>query len=157
MAHFGALPQPPARLPVTKRVRPMRGLEERVAFALAKSLSITDQEEAANDMAAVLMDAEALGMQEQHQGITEAPIMFADEPLLLAAWKTGHAFGEELADSGNCPGCNDRERPPVPNSRLSGRSRLLRQTDSPDSAEIRGLLKEVFEMPKRGVCSNYLL
>jgi hypothetical protein len=88
MAHYGVLPEPPARPPAVKPVRRMRGLDERAAFALAKILRLSDQEKAEDDM--------ALGMSDYHEGVTEPPIMFADEPSLLATWKSGQSWAADL-------------------------------------------------------------
>jgi hypothetical protein len=96
MAHYGVLPEPPARPPVVKPVRRMRGLDERAAFALARILRLSDPEKAEDDMAAALIDAEALGMSDYHEGVTEPPIMFADEPSLLSTWKSGQQWAADL-------------------------------------------------------------
>jgi len=96
MAHYGVLPEPPARSPAVKPVRRMRGLDERAAFALAKILRLSDPEKAEDDMAVALNDAESLGMSDYHEGVTEPPIMFEDEPSLLATWKSGQRWAADL-------------------------------------------------------------
>jgi hypothetical protein len=96
MAHYGVLPEPPARPPAVKPVRRMRGLDERAAFALARILRLSDVEKAEDDMAAVLSDTESLGISDYHEGVTEPPIMFADEPSLLETWKAGQQWAADL-------------------------------------------------------------
>lgn len=111
-AHFGALPAPPA--PAKRRARGMRGLDERVALALARVLRISHPEKAEYDLMEVMMDAEALGRRDYHAGLTEPPVMFADEPLLLKAWEAGQDGAAELDEMEHCAGCNNPELPLCP-------------------------------------------
>jgi hypothetical protein len=99
-AHHGALVEPPESGPGSRPVRRMRGLDVRVAFALGKILCISTPDEGEDAMTEATMDAEALGMHEQHEGLTEPPVMFADEPLLVKAWQIGYEFAANDAD---CP------------------------------------------------------
>lgn len=111
-AHYGALPEPKPR--AKPPVRRMRGLDERCALALARITRITDPEMGDVDLTAVEMDAEALGMRDYREGNEEPPIMFASEPLLLNAWKTGQASAADMEEMENCSGCQDPELPLCP-------------------------------------------
>jgi hypothetical protein len=102
-AHFGVLVEPPEPAPAPRPVRRMRGLDVRAAFALGKILRISTPVEGEDAMSEATMDAEALGMRDHHQGLTEPPVMFADEPLLETAWRTGYAFAARDADSDDNP------------------------------------------------------
>lgn len=97
-AHYGVLPIPPEPPKATPPVKRMRGLDVRVAFALAMIKRISDPENGLEDLQAVERDAEELGLSEHHQGLFEPPIMFADEPYLLKAWEAGQRWGFETSD-----------------------------------------------------------
>jgi hypothetical protein len=101
-AHFGVLAEPPP-VPFPRPVRRMRGLDVRTAFALGKILRISTPAEGEDAMSEAAMDAEALGMRDHHQGLTEPPVMFADEPQLETAWRIGYAFAARDTDSEGDP------------------------------------------------------
>ncbi|RXV64181.1 hypothetical protein D1006_41045 [Burkholderia stabilis] len=89
----------------------MRGLDIRVAFALARIAVIVDPEN--TDIEEVMWDAEGMGRNDYQCGL-ELPIMFVDEPALANAWKQGNAdaaFSEELE---NCPNCIAARGDPCP-------------------------------------------
>lgn len=108
-AHFGVLPEPVHRR--KQPVQRMRGLDERCAYALARILQITDPETAAADMVCVEMEAGLLGMRDYREGIEAPPIMFADEPALLAAWKSGQDSAADMEELENCAECQNPALP----------------------------------------------
>lgn len=93
-AHFGMLPAPKSR-PKPPAPR-MRGLDERVALALARITRIAYPEEWRSERESVERAAEAVGRRDYHAGLDEPPIMFADEPILLKAWAEGRAEAADL-------------------------------------------------------------
>lgn len=89
----------------------MRGLDIRVAFALARIAAITDPHGEA--MMDVIIDAECLGHAEYRRNY-EVPVMFEGERDLTLAWSRGWnaaAYSEELE---NCPCCIAARGDPCP-------------------------------------------
>jgi hypothetical protein len=91
----------------------MRGLAERIALAKARVAAVIDPDSDAADAGAAY-DAFGLGGSDYHAGEVSAPVMFRDEPLLLAAWEDGQRFAAELAEMADCAGCQDRDLPMCP-------------------------------------------
>ncbi|MBR8034682.1 MULTISPECIES: hypothetical protein [Burkholderia cepacia complex] len=90
----------------------MRGLDIRVSFALARIASITDPEQF--DMIEVQIDTETLGRNDYWNGRRELPTMFADEPLLRAAWEQGQNDAAMCEELENCPHCIAARGDPCP-------------------------------------------
>ncbi len=67
----------------------MRGLNTRVYLAHARIISITDPNNGAIEVAAALCLAQGDGFCDYLDGLRKPPVMFQDEPLLLANWNNG--------------------------------------------------------------------
>ena len=53
-------------------------------------------------------EAERQGYTDYWDGITELPLMFADEPWLMERWRFGFQHAAELAEMQSCSGCQNR-------------------------------------------------
>ncbi|WP_186053749.1 hypothetical protein [Burkholderia gladioli] len=89
----------------------MRGLDIRVAFAMAKIALIADPTK--EDLFFVLMDAQAQGWHDEQAGET-LPVMFADELMLREAWMRGAKAAEIDDEIAFCDCCNDGTGDPCP-------------------------------------------
>lgn len=92
----------------------MRGLIERIALAKARVAAVIDPDSDEVDVGAAAYDAFGLGGSDYRAGEVSAPVMFRDEPTLLAAWEDGQRFAAELAEMADCDGCQDPELPMCP-------------------------------------------
>lgn len=90
----------------------MRGLDIRVAFALARIAAITDPEKF--DMIEVQIDTETLGRNDYWNGRRELPTMFADEPFLREAWEQGQSDAAMCDEFENCSLCIAARGDPCP-------------------------------------------
>jgi len=90
----------------------MRGLDERIRLAQARILQVIYPDNV--DFGEVAYDAHALGMRDYSAGLTEPPVMFMNEPLLLRAWTDGQAFMSGLEEMASCEGCQDASLPMCP-------------------------------------------
>lgn len=85
----------------------MRGLDTRVALALARILKLVDVEAGGFAEFEAAMDAEVDGYHDAADGFNEPPAQFADEPILIAGWKNGHRANKLMDEMNHCLGCND--------------------------------------------------
>lgn len=92
----------------------MRGLDERIALAQARIAAVIDPTSDAADVGDVAYEAQALGMRDYQAGEYSPPVMFRDEPILLAAWHDGQEFSAGMEEMANCSGCQDSELPMCP-------------------------------------------
>ncbi|NWC64000.1 hypothetical protein [Cedecea sp. P7760] len=67
----------------------LRGLDIRMQFAKAKVMRVIDSNKAELEMADVLESAYFSGFLDSCAAKQTPPCMFADEPVLLAAWEDG--------------------------------------------------------------------
>jgi hypothetical protein len=90
----------------------MRGLDTRIAFAMAKVLSIIDPNPEAKSefFLEVFLEAQGDGYHDYNAGIKNPPIMFMDEIDLVHWWKLGQSSAAESEEMNCCSECNDRER-----------------------------------------------
>ncbi|MDB6375073.1 hypothetical protein [Photorhabdus bodei] len=86
----------------------MRGLQIRMAYALAKVMRVIDAEKAKNEFSEVLFEAQRYGYDEYSFGMKVPPTMFLDEPQLLKAWRNGWNFHSEAEEIQHCPECNSQ-------------------------------------------------
>ena len=84
----------------------MRGLDTRVAMAHARILALVDPEAGSDAQFSVAIDAQADGYHDYRAGIFDAPLMFAGEPLLIAAWEDGQGFAQSCEETENCEECS---------------------------------------------------
>ncbi|MGY2492819.1 hypothetical protein [Cupriavidus sp. CP313] len=87
----GVPPAPPEAHQRAGVTPSLRGLAIRADFALAKVMcaSFPDSENDELDMCVALSDAQCLGYRDYLAGEFDVPVMFADEPDLVAAWEDG--------------------------------------------------------------------
>lgn len=67
----------------------LRGLNIRMQFAKAKVMRVIDSDKAEREMADVLESTFFSGFLDCGVWLQTPPVMFADEPALLAAWEDG--------------------------------------------------------------------
>ena len=68
---------------------PLRGLDIRILFAKAKVMRVIDSIKAEREIEDVLEGAYFLGFLDSCAAKQTPPLIFADEPELLAAWEEG--------------------------------------------------------------------
>lgn len=92
----------------------MRGLDERVALAMARVAAVIDPNSEQADLGVVYYEAYALGVRDYMGGEFDAPTMFRGEPEMLKAWNSGQDYGAEMEEMANCEGCQDSSLPMCP-------------------------------------------
>lgn len=92
----------------------MRGLDERIALAKVRVAAEIDPASDDADVGNVAAEAYCLGVREYRAGEESAPVMYLDEPVLLAAWEEGQAFAADVEMMANCSGCQDTSLPMCP-------------------------------------------
>ncbi|MRV70607.1 hypothetical protein GJ700_02590 [Duganella sp. FT92W] len=86
----------------------IRGLDIRVALALARVDRISDPELADRSMGVILSDSYLLGFREAGAGLYQPPRMFHDERELLGAWYRGQNDAALCAQMLTCDCHDDR-------------------------------------------------
>lgn len=85
----------------------MRGLDTRVALAQARILKLVDAEGGKAAEYEAYIEAECEGYHDAAANLHQPPVQFADEPILLAGWKSGHRANMLMYEMDHCDGCND--------------------------------------------------
>lgn len=91
----------------------MRGLVIRIEFVQARFLG-GPAPDATYGPWVPLENAYAMGVCDYGKGIAEAPVLFNDEPALLAAWLAGWHFAGDGEDMARCADCQHLEVPFCP-------------------------------------------
>ncbi|RQR65552.1 hypothetical protein DIE18_03640 [Burkholderia sp. Bp9125] len=76
----------------------IRGLSARVLAALARVATTAGDPAAVDAWTAAKRAARALGIREQLASVQEPPLMFEGEAWLIAAWREGQAWAQELEE-----------------------------------------------------------
>lgn len=91
----------------------MRGLAIRIKFVQARFVGNPAADATYGPWVAV-EDAYAMGVSDYRRGIGATPVLFKDEPLLLAAWLAGQDFAEDSEEMARCADCQNLGAPFCP-------------------------------------------
>ena len=92
----------------------IRGLDIRVAYTKAKlNFYLTNSVGAEEAKWEALFEAQQQGYSDHRDGLCN-PLMFADEPELVNAWKSGQAFAVDCLEEENCNDCRNAMGNPCP-------------------------------------------
>ncbi|ELP9302694.1 hypothetical protein U3E08_004190 [Salmonella enterica] len=88
---------------------PVRGLNIRVQWGMARVMRVIDPVKARGEEADALFEAQQAGYQDFGLGEFTPPHMFADEPQLVKAWTAGMQFAKSCDETENCEFCQREE------------------------------------------------
>jgi hypothetical protein len=105
---------PPVILSLSQALPPLRGLDIRMAWGMARVMRVIDNAKAQSEMAAVLEDAWTAGYHDYLSGEHAVPGMFSDSPQLVNQWCSGWRFAVSAAEVAVCSCCQSDTGIPCP-------------------------------------------
>lgn len=105
---------PQAIISLPHDLAPLRGLDIRMAWGMARVMRVIDDAKAQSEMAVELEDAWTAGYHDYLSGEHGVPGMFSDSPQLVDQWSSGWRFAVSAAEMAACSCCQSDTGIPCP-------------------------------------------